>query len=263
MQRVLVTGSAGFIGGYVAAAFATAGWDVRGLDRSPTGARSVETVRADLRDRSALDGALKGVDVVCHQAAKVGLGVDLQDLGAYVSDNDLATAELLAAMDWADLGRIVFASSMVVYGEGAYACAEHGSVAAAPRMESDLESGSFDPRCGMCGSDLVPGLVHEDARLDPRNVYAATKVAQEHLVSAWARQRGACAVGLRYHNVYGPGMPTRTPYAGVASLFRSALLRGEPPRVFEEGRNAGTSCTSATLRRRTLPLPSIRAPQGC
>ena len=235
MQRVLVTGSSGFIGSQVAIAFVAAGWDVRGLDRRPPAGRAHEFLVADLRDGASLDHALRGVDLVCHQAAKVGLGVDLQDLGAYVSDNDLATAELLAAMDRQDVGRLVFASSMVVYGEGAYTCTEHGSVSAPPREKADLELGVFDPRCGRCGEVLSPALVSEDARLDPRNVYAATKVAQEHLVAAWARARSGLAVGLRYHNVYGPGMPCDTPYAGVASLFRAAILRGEPPRVFEDG----------------------------
>ena len=78
-------------------------------------------------------------------------------------------------------------------------------------------------------------LISEDAPLDPRNVYAASKLAQEHLAAAWARSTGGRAIALRYHNVYGPGMPQNTPYAGVASLFRSALERGEAPRVFEDG----------------------------
>jgi dTDP-L-rhamnose 4-epimerase len=82
---------------------------------------------------------------------------------------------------------------------------------------------------------LLPGLVAEDAPADPRNVYATTKLAQEHLAAAWARATGGTAVSLRYHNVYGPGMPRDTPYAGVASFFRSALARGEAPRVFEDG----------------------------
>ena len=73
------------------------------------------------------------------------------------------------------------------------------------------------------------------ARLDPRSSYAASKVAQEHYASAWARQAGGSAVALRYHNVYGPGMPRDTPYSGVAAMFRSAVERGEAPRVFEDG----------------------------
>ena len=105
-----------------------------------------------------------------------------------------------------------------------------------PRAAGDLEAGRFEPLCPECGAELAPGLVEEDAPTDPRNVYATTKLAQEHLAAAWARATGGRAVALRYHNVYGPGMPRDTPYAGVASFFRSALERGEAPRVFEDGR---------------------------
>ncbi|EFH28938.1 UDP-glucose 4-epimerase [Streptomyces sviceus ATCC 29083] len=175
------------------------------------------------------------MDAVCHQAAMVGLGVDFADAPGYVSHNDLGTAVLLAAMAEAGVRRLVLAGSMVVYGEGRYACAVHGTVRPGPRAVADLDAGRFEPPCPQCGADLCPGLVGEDAPVDPRNVYAATKLAQEHLAASWARATGGSAVALRYHNVYGPGMPRDTPYAGVASFFRSALARGEAPRVFEDG----------------------------
>jgi dTDP-L-rhamnose 4-epimerase len=136
----------------------------------------------------------------------------------------------------AGVPRLVLAGSMVVYGEGRYECPAHGVVRPGPRAEADLAAGRFDPTCPRCGAELAPGLVTEDAPTDPRNVYAATKLAQEHLSAAWARAANGTAVSLRYHNVYGPRMPRNTPYAGVASFFRSALERGEPPRVFEDGR---------------------------
>jgi dTDP-L-rhamnose 4-epimerase len=125
---------------------------------------------------------------------------------------------------------------MVVYGEGRYACTEHGIVRPAARRQEDIEAGRFDPGCPACGGALTPGLVPEDAPLEPRSTYAATKLAQEHLAAAWARQTGGTVWALRYHNVYGPRMPRDTPYSGVASLFRSALERGEAPRVMEDGR---------------------------
>ena len=139
-------------------------------------------------------------------------------------------------MHAAGVRRLVLAGSMVVYGEGRYDCPEHGVVRPGARAPADLDAGRFEPRCPVCGRDLVPGLVGEDAPLDPRSTYAATKAAQEYLVGAWARQTGGAAWSLRYHNVYGPRMPRDTPYAGVASIFRSALERGEAPRVLEDGR---------------------------
>ena len=241
-MRVLVTGGAGFIGSAITAAAVRGGGDVRVLDslRSdvhgatvPDSHEAVEFRHADIRDEAAITAALEGVDVVCHQAAKVGLGVDFSDAADYVSSNDLGTATLLAAMTAQGVGRLVLASSMVVYGEGAYRGAS-GLVRPAPRRTADLDAGRFDP-VGDDGGALVPELIAEDFALDPRNVYAATKLAQENLASSWTRATGGTAAALRYHNVYGPGMPQNTPYAGVASLFRSAIERGEAPRVFEDG----------------------------
>jgi dTDP-L-rhamnose 4-epimerase len=244
VSHVLVTGGAGFVGAAVVAALLGDGHEVRVLDLlapdlHPHGWPAhldprAERVVGDVRDLPA--GVLDGVDVVSHQAAVVGLGVDLQDLPHYVSINDLGTATLLAAMGSAGVGRLVLASSMVVYGEGRYECPEHGLVAPAPRREQDLAAGDFEPPCPVCGRGLGWAVVPEEAPLDPRSTYAATKVAQEHLAASWARLSGGSALALRYHNVYGPWMPKDTPYAGVASLWRSALARGERPRVFEDGR---------------------------
>ncbi|MEU8586028.1 NAD-dependent epimerase/dehydratase family protein [Streptomyces sp. NPDC048664] len=228
-MRVLVTGSAGFIGSHVVEA-------LRARGHEPVGFDVRESTPADVRDADAVARALSGVDAVCHQAAMVGLGDGVADAAEYVSRNDLGTAVLLSAMADAGVGRLVLAGSMVVYGEGRYECARHGVVRPGPRAVADLDAGRFEPACPVCGRELAPGLVGEDAPADPRNVYATTKLTQEHLSAAWARATGGSAVSLRYHNVYGPGMPRDTPYAGVASFFRSALARGEAPRVFEDGR---------------------------
>lgn len=237
-MRILVTGGLGFIGRTIVMTALEGGHEVRILDRTPAlpSTSTVDVVTGDVTDASTTEAALAGVDVVCHQAAKVGLGVNLQDMPDYVSDNDGGTAVLLAAMHRTGVDRLVLASSMVVYGEGRYDCPEHGLQPAPPRTQSALEAGQFEPTCGICGVPMTPGLVLEDAPHDPRNAYAASKIAQEHLTSIWANQTGGRAIALRYHNVYGPGMPRDTPYAGVASIFRSALLGGEAPQVFEDGK---------------------------
>jgi dTDP-L-rhamnose 4-epimerase len=245
-MRVLVTGGAGFIGSQIVTALTARGHDPVILDALLPAARAGARPRpplppggawihADVRDPVAVADALRGVDAVCHQAAMVGLGTDFSDAPDYVSCNDHGTAVLLAAMAEAGVADLVLAGSMVVYGEGRYDCARHGQVRPGPRAAADLAAGRFEPLCPTCGDVLVPGLVGEDAPVDPRNVYATTKLAQEHLAAAWARSTGGRAVALRYHNVYGPGMSRDTPYAGVAAFFRSALERGEPPRVFEDG----------------------------
>ncbi|MGI9113223.1 MAG: NAD-dependent epimerase/dehydratase family protein, partial [Gaiellaceae bacterium] len=123
----------------------------------------------------------------------------------------------------------------VVYGEGRYRCEEHGLVRPEPRTQGRLAAGAFEPTCPFCHRSLASEAVPEDARIDPRNVYAATKAQQEQLCAAFARETGAAVIALRYHNVYGPRMPRDTPYAGVASIFRSALEGGRAPQVFEDG----------------------------
>lgn len=243
-MKVLVTGGNGFIGSHVVEALAGAGVEVRVVDRNPMwpGADAppdgVEWLAGDLREAVTCAAAVDGVDAVCHQAAKVGLGVDFADAPGYVDDNDVGTVRLLAAL-WASSfrGRLVLAGSMVVYGEGRYRCGEHGDVAVGRRRPADLDAGAFEPRCPVAGCHrfVAWAPVAEQARLDPRSTYAATKLHTEHLCSVWASEAGAEAVALRYHNVYGPRLPRDTPYAGVAALFIDAVAGGRAPEVYEDG----------------------------
>jgi dTDP-L-rhamnose 4-epimerase len=240
-MRILLTGGAGFIGRHVYSRLVAEGHEVRVLDslrpdvhQQPPAVDNL--IVGDIRDPAAVDRALIDVDVVVHLAAKVGLGVDLDDMDDYVSSNSLGTAVLLRQLGRTKIRSLVYASSMVIYGEGHYECDRHGAVAPGPRRIDDLEAGRFEPPCPVCGEQLRPGLVDESARPDPRNTYAASKLNGEHLASSWARETGGRVAAMRFHNVYGPGMPRNTPYAGVAALFRSALERGEAPTVFEDGR---------------------------
>lgn len=240
-MRVLLTGAAGFIGSRVAATLSDADHDVVAVDAMLPAAHGADAEppagvqRVDIRDAGALAPLLDGIDVVCHQAAVVGAGVDAGDAPSYGSHNDYGTSVLLAEMFAAGCQRLVLASSMVVYGQGRYECPEHGAVEPLARSRADLDAGVFEHRCPVGGEQVQWRLVDEDAPLRPRSLYAASKVAQEHYALAWAEATGGSVVALRYHNVYGPYMPRDTPYSGVAAIFRSELEAGDVPRVFEDG----------------------------
>ncbi|MCX4095377.1 NAD-dependent epimerase/dehydratase family protein [Nocardia sp. alder85J] len=240
-MRVLLTGAAGFIGSHIRDALLDAGDEVVAADlmlaaaHGPAATVPEGVQHADVRDPEAMSRLLRGVDVVCHQAAVVGAGVNAADAPAYACHNDLGTAVLLAAMAEAGVRRLVLASSMVVYGEGRYRGADSAEAVPVPRRREDLERGCFDHLDPGTGRPLAWAPIGEDGRLAPRSLYAASKLAQENYALAWAAATGGAVIALRYHNVYGDGMPRDTPYSGVAAIFRSALAAGAAPRVFEDG----------------------------
>lgn len=269
---ILVTGGAGFIGSHIVELLLAEGCEVRVLDallpsahrERPEIHAEVEFIEGDIRDPRVVAAALRNVDAVCHQAAMVGLGADILDLPDYVGHNDLGTAVLLGELARRGYdGRLVLASSMVVYGEGRYRCAAHGILSPRPRTIQALFSGEFEVSCPVCAARLTPEPVPETSPLEPRNVYAATKLHQEHLAFSFSRETGVPVTALRYHNVYGPRMPRDTPYAGVASIFRSALERGTSPHVFEDGGQLRDFVhVRDVARANVLALTATAAPAG-
>ena len=204
-MRVLLTGGAGFIGSVVGDFLRADGHDVVVLDRAVD-------ARDDVTDLDRVRSTLVGCQAIVHLAAKVGLGVDISDIDDYVRQNDLGTAIVLRAAAEAGVSRIVYASSMVVYGEGTYSCRSHGAVMPPPRSAADLAEGRFDPVCPACGSALASGPVPESARLDPRNVYAATKAHGEQLARSGAerpRGRRRAALPQRLRTGHAPAHPVR------------------------------------------------------
>ena len=246
--RALVTGGAGFIGSHIVDALLARGDHVCVIDSldarvhsgvPPSFSDGVEFVRADICSSSVLSNTLsRGVDVVFHEAAMVGLGKGGADAEEYVTTNIIGTSRLMRAI--ADLPRqsrprVVLASTMAIYGEGAYICRSCQKPRGGTRNATDLGRSQWEPRCDVCNEPLEPQAVSEDHPPHPGTVYAISKLGQEYLCMTLGREADVSVIALRYHNVYGPRMPRNTPYAGVASIFKSRLLAGLPPLVYEDG----------------------------
>ncbi len=248
MSRVLVTGGAGFIGSHLVDLLLARGDAVRVLDNlDPLAHRAggppthldpaAELLVGDLRDRAAVAAALAGVEAVFHLGGVVGNGESMVNVRRAVDVNSTGTATLLEALIARrhSIRRLVVASSMVVYGEGAYACSEHGSVPAPGRTDAQLRARDWEPLCPGCALPLAPVPVTEQEPLRPTSVYGITKRDQEELCLVLGRAYGIETVALRYLNVYGPRQALENPYTGVAAIFAARLLSGRSPRVFEDG----------------------------
>ena len=197
-----------------------------------------EYVIADLRDREAVDRALTDVDRVFHLGGVVGNGESMVNVRKAVDVNSVGTATLLeAVLERRDeIRRVVCASSMVVYGDGAYRCAEHGDGAPPLRPADRIARQLWEPVCARCGGELEPIATTEDARLAPASVYGISKRDQEELVLVLGRAYGVETVALRYLNTYGERQALANPYTGVAAIFAARIRAGRRPMVFEDGR---------------------------
>ena len=245
-MRILVTGGAGFIGSHIVDQLVADGHEVRTLDLLLPLAHagvpdylnpSAEFIRGDVADPATISSALAGVDAVCHQAAMVGLGVDFGDAPAYIRHNDLGTGVLLGALAARGFrGRLVLASSMVVYGEGRYRCSAHGEVAPAPRVAAGARARAVrGPVPGMRAGRWSRWRSTNAADSIPATSTPRPSCTRSTCAPRSRGRPGASLITLRYHNVYGPRMPRDTPYAGVASIFASALAAGRAPEVYEDG----------------------------
>ncbi|MGI8945020.1 MAG: NAD-dependent epimerase/dehydratase family protein [Thermoleophilaceae bacterium] len=271
MSAILVTGGAGFVGSHLVDALLAEGERVRVLDNldplaHPGGQRpghldpNAELIVGDLRDRAAVDTALEGVDRVFHLGGVVGNGESMVNVRRAVDSNCGGTATLMeAVIERRDrVRRIVAASSMVVYGEGAYACGEHGLAAAVRRTPENLRLRRWEPLCELCGRELEPVPISESAPLSPTSVYGITKRDQEELVLVLGAAYGVEAVALRYLGIYGPRQALGNPYTGVAAIFASRILAGRRPILFEDGGQIRDLVHVADVVRATIS--AMRAP---
>jgi dTDP-L-rhamnose 4-epimerase len=247
-MHALVTGGAGFIGSHLVDALLARGDRVRVLDNllaqaHPTGtarflAKDAELLVGDLRDRAAVDRALEGIDTVFHLGGIVGNGQSMVELRLYADINVVGTATLLEGMvaKRAQLRRLVVASSMVVYGDGAYACPTHGELGKAPeRTVARMAAGAWEPFCPSCGAEVRPIPTREDHPLIPTSAYGVCKRDQEELSLLVGRSYEIPTIALRYLNTYGSRQALSNPYTGVCAIMAMRMLLGKAPIVFEDG----------------------------
>lgn len=248
-QPVLITGGAGFIGSHLVDALLARGVPVRVLDtldpqvHGPGATQprllppGVEFLHGSVTDRALVDRALQDVRAVVHLAAAVGVGQSMYAIAPYVEANVQGTAVLLDTMvnGRHAVGRLVVASSMSIYGEGRYRCAVCGPVAPRLRPPPQLQARDWEMRCPACRATVEAVPTDEEKPLLPTSVYAVTKRDQEGLCLCVGRAYGIPTVGLRLFNVYGTRQALSNPYTGVAAIFASRLLNGQPPLVFEDG----------------------------
>ena len=246
MTRVLITGGAGFIGSHAAAALLDAGYEVRLLDNlspqvhGPHRQRpsylpdDAELIVGDVTDAVAVDRALRGADMVLHLAASVGVGQSMYDIAAYVQTNEVGTATLLQALVRRSVARLVVASSMSIYGEGACRSAEGDAVAPGERLIEQLRRADWELHDAR-GRPLEPIPTSETKQPSLSSIYALNKYAQERMCLVIGNAYRIPTVALRFFNVYGPHQALSNPYTGVLAIFAARLLNRRPPLVFEDG----------------------------
>jgi dTDP-L-rhamnose 4-epimerase len=244
---VLITGGAGFIGSHAADELLAHGYAVRALDNlSPQvhgdgGAypnyldAEVELLHGDVQDADAVRRSLRGVDMVLHLAAAVGVGQSMYEIGKYTSTNNLGTAVLLEALLEHPVERLVVASSMSIYGEGLYRDVRGQRVEGTERPLEQLRRGAWELSDGN-GGRLEPVPTPESKQPSLSSVYALSKYDQERLCLMVGRAYGIPTVALRFFNVYGSRQSLSNPYTGVLAIFAARYLNGNPPVIYEDGR---------------------------
>ena len=248
-KKVLVTGGAGFIGSHLVDKLIELGHEVVVFDnlepqvhgdgqRIPEYLnKECEFIKGDIRNRDELKKALKGKEIIFHQAAVVGVGQSMYEINKYTEVNILGTANLLdiLANENHRVEKLIIASSMSVYGEGKYRCVKCGVVYPKLRSLSQLKRGEWEMRCPLCNQEVESLPTDEDKPLYPTSVYAISKRDQEEMCLTIGRAYNISTIALRYFNVYGPRQALSNPYTGVAAIFSSRILNNHPPCIFEDG----------------------------
>ena len=250
-MKVLVTGGAGFVGSFFVEEILRNGHEVRVIDIldpqvHQNGAQNlagvmdqIEWVEGDVRDSRLMEEVISGMDAIVHLAAVVGVGQSMYEVNHYVDHNTSATAKLLELLvnKKHNVKKVVVASSMSIYGEGAYRDSSGSEVYPGRRQREQMQAGDWELKAAD-GSDLSPIGTHEAKPLHPTSIYAITKRDQEEMCLSIGEAYGIPSVALRFFNIYGPRQSLGNPYTGVAAIFSSRLMNGNAPVVFEDGKQS-------------------------
>jgi len=248
-KKILVTGGAGFIGSHLVDRLVELGYKVRVFDNLEPQVhgdkqetpnylnKECEFIKGDIRDREELKKALKGIEVIFHEAAMVGVAQSMYEINRYMEVNTLGTANLLdiLANERNNVEKIIVASSMSIYGEGKYSCKRCGTVFPKLRPLEQLKKRAWEMRCPTCKKSLVSLPTDEDKPLYPTSIYAISKRDQEEMCLSIGRAYKIPTVALRYFNVYGPRQALSNPYTGVAAIFSARIKNHHNPIIFEDG----------------------------
>lgn len=208
MQKVLVTGGAGFIGSHTVERLLATGTPVRVLDNLASGQRSnlpdhheqLEFIEGDITEAPVVDRAMAGVSHCLHLAAQVSVVASLEDPEQSARQNIVGFVNVLHAAREHGIRRLIYASSAAVYGK----------------------------------PEVIP--LAEDAAALPISPYGLEKQVNEAYADLYRRLYGTSTFGLRYFNVFGPRQDLASPYSGVIALFTDRIARGKPLVVYGDGK---------------------------
>lgn len=256
MEKILITGGAGFIGSNLALALLKKGHQITVLDnlseqihgKIPEKTSSlylsikdkVHFIKGTVACRETLQKAIADNTVIVHLAAETGTGQSMYEIQHYTDVNIGATALLLDILtnEKHSVKKVVVASSRAIYGEGKYYNKTKNTfVYPLQRTDNDMQKGDFEVKDPQNHSDVLELVATtEDAIIHPTSVYGITKQVQEQLVMTVCPTIGIAGVAFRYQNVYGPGQSLKNPYTGILSIFSTQIKNGNGINIFEDGK---------------------------
>ena len=256
MEKILITGGAGFIGSNLALALIKRGHQVTVLDnlseqihgKNPEETSplylsikdKVQFIKGTVACRETLQKAIADNTVIVHLAAETGTGQSMYEIQHYTDVNIGATALLLDILtnEKHSVKKVVVASSRAIYGEGKYYNKTKNTfVYPLQRTDDDMQRGDFEVKDPQNHSDVLELVATtEDSIIHPTSVYGITKQVQEQLVMTVCPTIGIAGVAFRYQNVYGPGQSLKNPYTGILSIFSTQIKNGNGINIFEDGK---------------------------